>query len=573
MLQLTKKLMTLLEKRQKVYFRLIIVMMLVGGLLESLGVSLILPLISAVMSSSKWDETWYGKIIGSVFSIESKTTFVTVIILALIFLYLFKNVFLLFEYYLQNTFCMRGRLKIQRRLMFQYTHKPYEFYLSASSGDIIRVLTADTTTVFAFMGQLMQFYTEAIVAVILVITVFVIDPIIASFLSIALLGEVTLIYVIIKPITKRYGDLAREKGGLLNKWILQTINGIKSVKVSNREKFFENNFNHYADQIANVEKKYLVINNVPRLTIEAVTVSAVLAFLLIFVSNGTDLSTLMPQLTAFGVAAIRLLPSVNRMATAMNSFPYAGGALDNVIANLDGKETHECLSNHLAEGGISFNSNVTLSDISYKYPTGDRDVLHNANVVIQAGQSVGLIGASGAGKTTAVDIILGLLEPQNGAVFSDGVNISNDIIGWRNKLAYIPQQIFLLDDSIRNNVIFGSERIDDDMVWDALKEAQLDEFVKSLPQGLDTSVGEQGIRLSGGQRQRIGIARALYTRPQLLIFDEATSALDNDTEAAIMESINSLKGHMTMIIIAHRLTTIANCDVVYRVEDGKIMPA
>jgi ABC-type multidrug transport system fused ATPase/permease subunit len=277
------------------------------------------------------------------------------------------------------------------------------------------------------------------------------------------------------------------------------------------------------------------------------------------------------------MAAVRLMPSVNRMSSALNALSYLEPALDKMVEHLTVAEEWE--KNHGQEESspsarqkISLNHKVELSDLTYSYPNAESPVLDHANMEITIGKSIGVVGASGAGKTTAIDILLGLLVPQQGQVLADGVDIQEDYEGWLDHIGYIPQMIFMLDDTIRANVAFGipKEEVDEEQVWRALEEAQLKTFVQSLPDGLDTTIGERGVRLSGGQRQRIGIARALYKNPELLIFDEATSALDNETEAAIMESINALHGRKTLVIIAHRLTTIAECDIVYRVENGKI---
>lgn len=295
----------------------------------------------------------------------------------------------------------------------------------------------------------------------------------------------------------------------------------------------------------------------------------------VLIGNGTELQSIIPMLTAVAMAAIRLLPSVNRISGALNKISYGEPMLDKVIENMHVLEKNPAQTNDGKRHGLSvpkLRELLKFERISYHYPSSEEPVLSNASMTIRRGESVGIVGPSGAGKTTSVDIILGLLNPQSGQVLVDGVNIKNDLHGWLSQIGYIPQMIFMLDDTIRANVAFGEQKgdIDDAKVWCALREAALEEFVRSLPEGLDTQIGERGVRLSGGQRQRIGIARALYQNPEVLIFDEATSALDNETESAIMESIHGLRGTKTMIIIAHRLTTIEACDRIFRVEHGKI---
>ncbi len=299
--------------------------------------------------------------------------------------------------------------------------------------------------------------------------------------------------------------------------------------------------------------------------------------MLIMVLWGSELETLVPQLSAFAVAAIRLLPSVNRISTSVNQIPFFEGGLDNIIGVIDKGVLKKIniedtdFDREIVQD-ITFNHNIEFRNVTFRYSQNTKKVLEHADFEIKTGESVGIIGPSGSGKTTTIDIMLGLLFPSDGNVLVDGVDIHENISGWLSHVAYIPQSIFLMDDTIRANVAFGipDGKVSDTKVMHALKEAQLEEFIKELPDGIATTIGEQGVRLSGGQRQRIGIARALYNNPDILFLDEATSALDNETEAAIMDSIEHLKGTKTLLIIAHRLSTIENCDVVYRVESGEI---
>lgn len=306
--------------------------------------------------------------------------------------------------------------------------------------------------------------------------------------------------------------------------------------------------------------------------IEMITSCFVLTLIAILVVRGEEIESLIPALSAFVMAAVKLLPSANRIAGAINSIAFQEPSLDKLLENIKALEEMEDEEWNDQVNKLDLKQEILLKDVTFSYPNAENCVLEHANMSVPVGMSVGIVGASGAGKTTEVDIMLGLLKPQEGQVLADGVDIQTAYHAWLSHIGYIPQMIFMLDDTIRGNVAFGmdSQEVDELAVWKALEEAQLAEFVRSLPEGLDTQIGERGIRLSEGQRQRIGIARALYTDPELLIFDEATSALDNETESAIMESINALHGKKTMVIIAHRLTTIEECDMVYRVENGGI---
>ena len=315
-------------------------------------------------------------------------------------------------------------------------------------------------------------------------------------------------------------------------------------------------------------------------SIETVCMAGLILYLILMILSGADVTAMVPQIGAFSVAAMRLLPSANRINNYLTSIsyfePFFMGVSDNLQDEIHDENVIYDENAYRVKKDVEklpVEKEIVLDDIVYKYPNSEALIFDHAYMEIPVGTSVGIVGTSGAGKTTIVDIMLGLLQISEGSILADGVEVRDHYESWLKNIGYIPQNIFMVDSTIRKNVAFGcaDEEIDDAKVWEALKKASLDEFVRGLPQGLDTGIGERGIRISGGQRQRIGIARALYEDPEVLVLDEATSALDNDTEAAIMESINSLHGHKTLVIIAHRLQTIEKCDIVYRVENGQIV--
>ncbi len=324
-------------------------------------------------------------------------------------------------------------------------------------------------------------------------------------------------------------------------------------------------------------RNYAVLNNSPRLLIETVFIVSVLSFLIIYIKGGGNVGAIVETIATFAVAAIRILPSVNRINTYITEIAYNQPCLDFVYENLqEGMKTDAMLAERKANSQVEklkLEDKIELNHISFHYPDSDKAIFKDAHMVVPKGKSVGIIGASGAGKSTIVDVLLGLLHSQEGEITCDGVNIFRNYESWLAQVGYIPQSIYLIDESIRDNIAFGidADKIDEKRLWEVLEEAQLKEFIEELPKGLDTTIGDRGVRLSGGQRQRIGIARALYNDPEILVFDEATSALDNDTEAAVMEAINSFHGKKTMIIIAHRLNTIEKCDIIYKVENEKLI--
>ncbi len=399
-------------------------------------------------------------------------------------------------------------------------------------------------------------------------------------ITIALLLVVVLLVIkyFIKPVMVKAGQDNQDYYSGLYKWIYESVTGIKEIKVANKENYFINGYADCGAGYVNAVQKYNLYNSTPRLLIETIAIAGMVGYMLVVMLGGTSIASLLPQLTVLAAAAARLLPSANRINNYLTSIAYFEPFLDNVSDNLQ-TEIHDKSISYDSEDyrtkseveKLPVTKTIRMEDITYKYPGTDKLILDKATMEIPVGKSVGIVGTSGAGKTTIVDVLLGLLEPENGTITADGVDVMTNYRGWLKNIGYIPQTIFMTDSTIRKNVAFGvpEDEIDDNKVWQALKEAALDEFVKELPEGLDTQIGERGIRLSGGQRQRIGIARALFEDPEVLVLDEATSALDNDTEAAIMDSINRLHGRKTLVIIAHRLQTIEKCDMIYNIGDGK----
>ena len=555
--------------------------MLVGGLLETVSVTVILPFMQVVLNPSQVMEKPFVKVACRFLGIESDRTFLVFLALLIAAMYIFKNLFLILEYNVQYRFVYNNKFALQQRLLHTIINRPYQYFLKATSGEIMRLVHGDVEAAFDVLVNLLNLFTELIVSFMLITTILIVSPVITLCIAGVLFILVAAIYLFVRPRQTEAGKTAQRAETGKNKWLLQSVQGIKEIKVNSKEKFFEKQYAHFG-LLANVSRrKSQILTMMPRYFIEAVSMASMFIAVAVFLYFGADFEVIVPTLTVVAMAAIRILPSTNRISYTMSNISfqmtYFNTFMDN-INDIDGKGgrlTTEGETKIAGEHVVMphMKEQIEFKNIEFAYSADSDAVLKKANMTIRKGESVGIIGESGAGKTTAVDIILGLLVPQSGDILIDGVDIRSDMHGWLSQVGYIPQMIFMMDGSIRENILFGEEETQDsdDKVWDALREASLDEFVHSLPKGLDTRIGERGVRLSGGQRQRIGIARALYRNPEILIFDEATSALDNDTEASIMESINNLYGQKTMIIIAHRLTTIENCDHVFRVENKQIV--
>lgn len=580
MKKILKKMNLLLDQKQKRMMGVILVLMLIGGVLESAGISMLIPVVTLAMNPEQAvAENEYLAVIYEALPFRTPMQFTMFVMILLILVFVFKNLFLFVQNKVQLKFVYTNQFATSRRMMINFMERPYEYYLNADTSVIQRTITSDVNNMYGLILSLLQLTSEIVVFVCIVGILFVMDPVMIMMVAGLLVVVLLVVKCVLKPIMHKAGEDNQEYYSGLYKWIDQSVMGIKEIKIANRENYFINEYAKCGAGYVDAVQKYNLYNSTPRLLIETVCIAGIVFYLMYLVGSGTDLGNITAKLGAIGVAAMRLLPSANRINNYLTSISYFEPFFMGVSDNLQ-EEIHDdsIVYDEKAYQGkkevekLPVSKSIELKNIVYKYPNSDQLIFNHADMTIPIGKSVGVVGTSGSGKTTVIDILLGLLQLQEGQILADGVEVREHYESWLKNIGYIPQNIFMIDSTIRKNVAFGvaDEEIDDEKVWKALREAQLDEFVRSLPEGLDTGIGERGIRISGGQRQRIGIARALFEDPEVLVLDEATSALDNETEAAIMESINSLHGRKTLVIIAHRLQTIEKCDMVYRVEDGKV---
>lgn len=572
MKKILKKLDILLDNKQKRTMLLLVFFMLIGAALELLGVGLVYQAAGIItdpdiLENSKTLAGVYGAL-----HMEDMAEFTMFIMGALVAVFALKNAYLFFQNKLQFKFVYSNQFATSRRMMINFMQRPYEYYLNADTSVIQRSITSDVNNMYGLILNLLQLVSEMIVFVFLTVYCLTMDVVMTGTVAALLIVVLVIIKWILKPIMRKAGEENQDFYSGLYKWIDQSVMGIKEIKVANKESYFINEYCKCGAGYVNAVQRYNLYNATPRLLIETVAIAGMILYMMLRIANGTPVTEIMPQLTTLAVAAMRLIPSANRINNYLTSIayfePFFMGVTDNLQEEIRDESVNydeEAYRKKKDVEKLPVKKEILLKGITYKYPNSDVLIFDRATMQIPVGKSVGIVGTSGAGKTTAVDIMLGLLRLQSGEILADGVEVREHYESWLKNIGYIPQTIFMIDSTIRKNVAFGcaDEDIDDEKVWMALKEAQLDEFVRGLPEGLDTGIGERGIRLSGGQRQRIGIARALFEDPEVLVLDEATSALDNDTEAAIMESINHLHGRKTLIIIAHRLQTIEKCDIVY----------
>lgn len=578
MRKIIKKLLVLLDAKQKRKMVVLVFVMLIGAMLEALGVGMILPVMNVVLEENAVEKHAYLQVICRVFGISSTRDLMIFVMTALVVVFALKNVYLFFQQKIQFKFVYTNQFATSRRMMINFMQRPYEYYLNADTAVIQRSITSDVNNMYGLILALLQLTSESIVFVFLVAVSLASDVWMSITVTLLLLVVLLVIKGVLKPVVRRAGEENQDFYSGLFKWIEQSVMGIKEIKIARRESYFINEYAKCGAGYVSAVQRYNLYNATPRLLIETVAIAGMILYMMIRLLNGADVVDIMPQITLLAIVAMRLIPCANRINNHLTSIayfePFFMGVSDNLQEEIRDKNidySEEAYRKKQDVDKLMIKDKIELKHITYKYPNTDVLIFDDADMEIPVGKSVGIVGTSGAGKTTVVDIMLGLLKLQSGEILADGVEVREHYAGWLKNIGYIPQTIFMIDSSIRRNVAFGcaDEDIDDNKVWQALREAQLDEFVKGLPEGLDTGIGERGIRLSGGQRQRIGIARALFEDPEVLVLDEATSALDNETEAAIMDSINRLHGRKTLVIIAHRLQTIEKCDMVYRIADGK----
>lgn len=586
MRNLLSKVNYIFDKKQKLQSVLLCIGLFVGALLELVGVSFITQLVTLISNPEKIHSNEIMQYCYDFFNMTSDRQFFLFVVIALIFVYLIKNLYLLWINYVQYTFVFNNQLRLSGRLIDCYLKKPYTYHLDNNSAEMVRNVMLDSERFFQMLLSIFLTLSEILVSALLCVFLLIVDPVI-TISVVAILAVFTGFYLILfKGKAKKYGKTNQIYDGKMHQSINQALGAVKDIKILHREKYFADSFLAYGKKKMTAVRNNNVLGQFPKYLIETVCIGTVLLVLVFKIYKGEDLNTMIPQLAAFAIAAFKLLPSVSKINNYANLIVFLKPSVDLIYRDI--KDTEDMVNYEIAdESGniIEINDDgsqnkdtcyvadkISINNIVYRYPHTDRDVLNGISFEIPLGKSIGFIGESGSGKSTLADVILGILTPTSGTVMYGNMDVHKHPLKWSKKLAYIPQSIFLCDDTIRNNVAFGidEDKIDDEKVWKALREAQLEQFVKSQPDGLDSMVGERGVRISGGQRQRIGIARALYDNPEILVLDEATSALDTGTESAVMEAIDKLSGTMTLIIIAHRLTTIKNCDYVYKVENGNI---
>lgn len=486
-----------------------------------------------------------------------------------IFLYILKNIFLLFLAWKQSKFSSNVVANISIRLFKIYLFQPYIFHKENNSSELIKNTTSEALG-FGTYGVMssISLVSEGLVFLGIVSFLLYFEPV-YTLSAIIILGITTIVlHLSTKKKLIKWGESRLYYGGKRIQDLQEALGGIKIIKLLNNENSFVKNYTKHTYGTANVAKKQSFITQVPRPIIEIVMIASMSALIINIIMTENSINNLGITLSIFAMSIFRLLPSINRIMFALQNLKFGEPIINLIYNDLTNLKKEKLLN---IKNPISFDKQLSLNYICYKYPKNEKNSLTNISLEIKKGSTVGFIGESGSGKSTLIDIILGLLSPTSGTLSVDGKEIKN-LQGWQKLIGYVPQDIYLMDNSLRKNIALGlkEEDIDDEKVWNVLEQAQLANFIKKDPKNINMFVGERGIKLSGGQKQRVGIARALYHNPEVLILDEATSALDNKTEKLFMETISKLSKEKTIIIVAHRLSTVENCDYLYHLKDGFI---
>jgi ABC-type multidrug transport system fused ATPase/permease subunit len=562
------QLMTASERRSALA---LLGLMVIGMMLETLGVGLVVPALALLTQPEYAQRVPALQGLLAFLGNPTRTQLVLGAMLALTGVFLLKNLFLAYLAWRQMHFTFTMPAQLSQRLFAAYLRQPYAFHLRRNSAELLRNVTIDVS-VLANNAMLpgLILISEALVLAGLCTLLFVVEPVGALFVVVVLGLAAWGFYRVMRRRTAQWGAARQYHEGMRIQHLQQGLGGAKDIKMFGREAEFLSRYDFHNVRGARMSQLYSAFQQFPRLWLEVLAVAGLAMLVVAMLAQDRSINAVLPTLGLFAAAAFRLMPSANRAIAASQSLRYGLPVIESLHAEA-ALATAEPEAPRIK--GALFGNELTLHEVTYRYPESSGFALSDLSLHVKCGETVGFIGSSGAGKSTLVDVLLGLLKPEHGEVRVDGIDIQANLRHWQDQIGYVPQSIYLTDESVRSNVAFGlgDEHIDDTAVWRALRAAQLEEFVRALPEGLLTPVGERGVRLSGGQRQRIGIARALYHDPGILVLDEATSSLDIATEASVMQAVQALHGSKTILIVAHRLSTVEHCDRLYRLENGRLV--
>lgn len=568
-----QKLLSILESPFKKKALGLQVYLVIGVLFESVGLGMIIPLVAVITDDGASDKNMFIRAIKNITGHISNASLIFIVLACFVLFYVMKTIFLSFLVWKQSEFTQGLSRSISTRLYKGYLFQPYSFFMDKNSGVLMKNVVAEISSFTAFVQSVMFLQTEISVLAGIVVTLLILEPV-GAVIVFCFVGGIS--YILFAFSKKRISSWGKERqlyDGLRSKSLLQGLSGISELKLFHKENYFLRKYDGFNQSFYESQRKVQFIQQVQRYYIELVLIISIALLALVVIIQGRSIALILPSLSLFLFASLRLLPSANRIIANLQTMRFTKPGLDLVY---DEFRIFRSETENIPPGSSTIekiHSGISLQDINFTYPTASQKALDAINLDIRIGSVVGIIGQSGSGKTTLVNILTGLLKPSSGKIWVDDRDITGSIHELQKFIGYVPQNIFLIDDTLKRNIAFGiaDEAIDEARLAAVIEAAQLSQVVDQLPEGVDSIVGERGIKLSGGQRQRIGIARALYNQPELLILDEGTSALDTETENYIMESVAHLKGKLTIILVAHRYSTLHFCDIVYKMQSGIIV--
>jgi ABC-type multidrug transport system fused ATPase/permease subunit len=553
-----------INERRKLFFVWILV--LIGMMLELLSLGLIIPFMGLLTQDD------YAEKFPSLYERLGEPTQQEILVTGVLFIlavYLVKAIFTYYSNWVQRAFLNRAKARLSNEIFQRYLCQPYSFHLDHNSSTLITNAENGRTIVSGGLEPLLVLLTDGLIATGMFVLLLIVEPIGTLCVLVLFAAASVLFQFSTRKRIHEWGIAKKIESRLVLKHLQQGLGGAKEVKIMGREQLFLEEHKKSVSASMEVDRRFMMLQVIPRLWLELLAIVGLVVLVLAMIGSGDSVSQILPVLGLFAATSFRIIPSINRILASIQTLGYSKPIIRSVFDDL------QLLVPVTPKTGteIQFSTSVCFENVSFKYSNAVGNANENLSFCIGKGEAVGIIGHSGAGKSTLVDILLGLLQPTAGAVLVDGLDIQNNLRSWQDHIGYVPQTIYLVDDTLARNVAFGlpGEMVDHDAIARSIKAAQLDEFVSSLPDGLNTIVGERGVRLSGGQRQRIGIARALYNDPDILVLDEATSSLDTETEQGVMDAVKELLGTKTIVIIAHRTTTVSYCTKVYKMDKAKIV--
>ena len=557
------RVLTSVERRKLISIWFLI---LVGMVIETLSLGLILPLIGLLTNSDYQGK--YPKVF-DFFGNPSDKTLLVAGSLVLVAIYAVKNIFLYFSASVQRKFINNSSARISQMVFKSYLAQPYEFHLTRNSATLIRNAENANSVITGGLDPFLVLLTDGLVAIGLFVLLMLVEPVGTLCVLVVFGGAAIGFQALTRKRITEWGRLRKTHMKMVLKHLQQGLGGVKEIKVLGRENEFFIEHEHHLVKSMEINRKYALIQLLPRLWLEVLAIIGLAILVAVMAGTRDDVSSFLPTLGLFAATAFRILPSIGRIMASFQTIAYSSPLIRTVDEDLKISVVADATQNE----ELLFKREIKFENISFSYASAHRPSLQNVSLSILLGEAVGIVGPSGAGKSTLVDIFLGLLSPSEGVVSVDGEDIATGRRSWQDQVGYVPQSIYLVDDSLIRNIALGipHDLIDHNAVLRALRAAQLEEFVSTLPLGLETIVGERGVRLSGGQRQRIGIARALYSNPQVLVLDEATSSLDTETERGVMDAVKALQGEKTVVIVAHRLSTVSYCSKIFSIEDARLV--